>query len=176
MYAAEERYLVCVCMWCVCVYVVCVCVCVCVCVYGVCVCVCGVCVCVCAYTHAVLMYVCICTVFLVFICLIHAVTEQRLSQQKSVPSSDPQSVKLRFMELEGQWAELSRKGCVSSADRWSVPWDSRGERMLNVDHMTHIRPSSVCADTRTYCACVRMYVLLDYWSICMCVAKVSSST
>ena len=93
----------------------CVCVCVCVCV------VCVVCVCV----HVCLSSFASCVVI-----------EQSLSQQKHPPCPDPESLKLRFMELKKQWAELNRRECTSSVARWSVPQDSRSECMPNMGHMT----------------------------------------
>ena len=75
------------------------------------------------------MYICqdMHIAYVLYICLIHIVTEQSSSQQKPLPSLDPESLKLQFVELEKSWEELSRRECMSGTDQRSLVRCSRDE-------------------------------------------------
>ena len=74
-------------------------------------------------------YVKICTLhtYMLYVCLIHIVADQSSSQQKPLPSLDPESLKLQFVELEKSWEELSRRECMSGTDQRSLVRCSRDE-------------------------------------------------
>ena len=110
----------------------------------------------CVHAHAYVQYVVVKQYLSSFASYVCVVTEESQRGQKHLPSSERESVRLRFEELEKQWAKLSRRGSTSSVQwRWSAPWDSRGECTCAT---THTCSSTLCGVVK-YCTytCIHTY-------------------